>query len=190
MMIGADLVSVGDNGETAKQTRAAGRPSWGRKKGNGRKWTYLYHDKWTCTSPSPRLCLPPTPSSRHFPFPFLSAVFTHTIVDWIVICPSPPHSLLSLRFALVSVTTCPCHLIFSHPPHTRPPTKRHQSHHPIPSPIYRSPHISLRILPRPPLTSSYLTLLTSPAIASILFRLPRTHLAAMCFKSAATASQL
>jgi hypothetical protein len=68
-------------GETAKQTRAAGRPSWGRKKGNGRKWTYLYHDKWTCTSPSPRLCLPHTPSSRHFPFPFLSAVFTYTIVD-------------------------------------------------------------------------------------------------------------
>jgi hypothetical protein len=107
-------------------------------------------------------------------------------VDEIVICPPlPAHLTLSL-FAFVSVTTCPCHLIFSHPPHTRPPTKRHQSHHPIPSPIYRSPHISLQILPRPPLTSSYLTLLTSPAIASILFRLPRTHLAAMCVKSAAT----
>ncbi len=94
--------------------------------------------------------------------------------------PSTPRSLLSLRFAFVSVTTCPCHLIFSHPPHTRPPTKRHQSHHPIPSQIFRSPHISLRIWPSP-LTSSYLT---SPC----LYPLPSSphSLPAMCFQWSAT----
>ena len=99
----------------------------------------------------------------------------------------PPHPLLSspLLFVLVLWSqTRPCHLIFSHPPHTRQPIKRHQSHHPIPSQIFRSPHISLQIWPRSP--QLILPHLTSPVIASILFRLPRTHLAPMCFKLAAT----
>lgn len=98
--------------------------------------------------------------------------------------PSTPRSRLSLCFAFVSVTTCPCHLIFSHPPHTRPPTKRHQSHHPnpisdLPIPAHLTPNLA---------SSPHLILphLTSPALASILFRLPRTRLPAMCFQSAAT----
>jgi hypothetical protein len=155
-MIGADLVY----GRDKKQTRAAGRPSWGRKKGNGRKWSYLYDDKWIAprhlpgcachTTPSPTFSLSFSLRGNHVYHRGLNRDLPRPL-------PSTPRSRLSLCFAFVSVTTCPCHLIFSHPPHTRPPTKRHQSHHPIPSPIFRSPHISLRILPRP-LTSSCLTL--------------------------------
>ena len=145
-------------------------------------------DKWTVLSPSSRLagaCHRVVSSSRHFPFPFL---FFHSRGIHIYypgmnrdLPPSHPLHLLFLALlAFVSVTTCPCHLIFSHPPHTRQPTKRHQSHHPITSQIFRSPHTSHSESASPPLTSS-LPHLTSPAIASILLRLPRTHLAAMCF---------
>ncbi len=102
--------------------------------------------------------------------------------------PSTPRSLLSLRFAFVSVTTCPCHLIFSHPPHTRPPTKRHQSHHPIPSQIFRSPHISLRIWPSPPhLVLPHLPL---PLSSSVFPALPTRHVLPVVCHASCQSSQL
>src|SRR6266852_4927292 len=129
-MIGADLVSVGYNGETEKQTRAAGRPSWGRKKGNGRKWSYLYDDKWWTIFPA----VPATHTHIVLPTFSLSRVSTFTIVDLNRDLPLPSLALLIHSFPCsLLLLSCPCHLIFSHPPHTRQPTKRHQSHHPIPS---------------------------------------------------------
>ncbi len=89
--------------------------------------------------------------------------------------------LLSLALALSSD-------IFTSAPHatayqTSPITSSNPiSDLPIPDP--RTSHSeSCLVLPSPHLTSLSLT---SPALASILIRLPRTHLAAMCFKSAAT----
>jgi hypothetical protein len=112
--------------------------------------------------PSPRLCLPHCNSPRHFSL-FLFSPRYPPVQSWIVICPLPFPPLLTLSFprslALVSVTTCPCHLIFSHPPHTRPPpTKRHQSHlrssDPRTSRFRILPHPLTSLLPHLPLPLS------------------------------------
>jgi hypothetical protein len=70
-MIEADLVSAGNNGETVEQTRA-GRPveDGGEKREKEGKGRIYNDDKWTCTSPSPRLCLPHYTSPRHFSLSF------------------------------------------------------------------------------------------------------------------------
>lgn len=108
-----------------------------------------------------------------FPLLFFSpAVSTYTILVSIVIYPL---TSLSLLFSSKAHNLPLSSDIFSHPPHTRQPTKRHQSHHPIsisdlPIPAYLTPNLASSPLP-------HLTLphLTSPVMASILFRLPRTH---------------
>jgi len=121
-----------------------------------------------------------------FPFPFSPAVSTCTILAFnrdLSPLPSPPlHSALCVCFC------CPCHLIFSHPPHTRPPTKRHQSHHPIPSQIFRSPHISLRIWPSPPhLVLPHLPL---PLSSSVFPALPTRHVLPVVCHASCQSSQL
>jgi hypothetical protein len=104
-----------------------------------------------------------------------------------VICPLLPwHSSPSPFLALCSCLGHNWPLssdIFTSAPHaTAYQTSPITSSNPIsdlPIPAHLTPNLA---------SSPHLILphLTSPALASILFRLPRTHLAAMCFKSAAT----
>ena len=120
------------------------------------------------------------PATLHRPptfFPFLFSPRYPHILSWIVICPLPLRSTPRplLFFALVSVTTCPCHLIFHIRPtrdHRLPNVTNHISDLPIPA------HLAFESCL---VTSTHLTL-TSPRLASILFRVPRTHLSAMCVK--------
>lgn len=179
------MSTVGDNGETAKQTRAAGRPSWGRKKGNGRKWRYLYDDKWTCylaISPAGCAChstvLLPT-LSLSFSFSLRGIHMHYRGLDLPPLPRCTPHSLLSL---FVSVTTCPCLLssdIFTSAPHaTAYQTSPITSSNPhLRSSDPRTSHS--RILPRLPLTSPLphlpLPLSSSvfPALPCASSRLPR-----------------
>jgi hypothetical protein len=112
-----------------------------------------------------------------FPFPFLSAVSTCTILDRDLPPPLPttPHSLLSSLSCSCLGHNLPLSSdFFTSAPHA---TTAYQTS-PITSQIFRSPHISLSNLA----SSPHLTL-TSPPLASILFRVPRTH---MCFKWLAT----
>jgi hypothetical protein len=104
-----------------------------------------------------------------------------------VICPLLPwHSSPSPFLALCSCLGHNWPLssdIFTSAPHaTAYQTSPITSSNPIsdlPIPAHLTPNLA---------SSPHLILphLTSPALASILFRLPRTHLAAMCLKSAAT----
>ena len=81
----------------------------------------------------------PLRSLNSYPSP---AVSRHPhLQSWIVI------SSQCWSLPLVSVTSSPCHLIFHIPsdvstnPASHATAKRHQSHHPIPSQIFRSPPI-------------------------------------------------
>jgi hypothetical protein len=97
-MIEADLVSVGDNSETANKHGRRDDRVGGEKRemeGNGR--IYM-NDKWTHLAISPAVPATHNTSSRHFPFPFLSAVSTFTIVELNRDLPPPPLALLTLSF--------------------------------------------------------------------------------------------
>ena len=120
--------------------------------------------------PSSRLCLPHyTPPDI---FPFLFPPRYPPRQSRIVICPlpSPPLPILSFSSLFCS---CLGHNLplssdfFTSAPHA---TTAYQTS-PITSQIFRSPHISLLNLA----SSPHLTL-TSPPLASILFRVPRIHL--------------
>ena len=116
------------------------------------------------------LCLPPQYTSTTV-LPTLSLSFSfslrgiHMYYRGLDLPPLPrctPHSLLSLFVSVTQLALVSCHLIFSHPPHTRPPTKRHQSHHPIPISDLPIPahltHESCLVFPSPHLY------LTSPCL--------------------------
>lgn len=120
--------------------------------------------------PSSRLCLPHyTPPDI---FPFLFPPRYPPRQSRIVICPlpSPPLPILSFSSLFCS---CLGHNLplssdfFTSAPHA---TTAYQTS-PITSQIFRSPHISLLNL-----ASSPHLILTSPPLASILFRVPRIHL--------------
>jgi hypothetical protein len=132
-----------------------------------------------CTRPGCALGEDSTPT--FFPFSQLvsssrplSAVSRHPhLQSWIVISLSPILRGLSLFSCLGH--KLPLSSDFSHPfpPHTRL-TKRHQSHHPIPSQIFRSPPV-----PFPPhsphIASHCLASLSAPVPCS-----PQLALFAMC----------
>ena len=125
------------------------------------KGSIYNYDKWTCSFVSPwsRLGGACQTLPRHFsllnshshwpspahpiPSPLRGiSASTYTIVDRDPL-PSPKQCSIP-PFSLVSVTTFPLSSDFSHPFRMSRPTttaKRHQSHHPIPSQIPRSPPI-------------------------------------------------
>jgi len=136
-------------------------------------------------SPSPCTRLGGARHTDIFPFPFpstrppLSAVSRHShLQSWIVISlfPSPKQCSFPL-FSLVSVTSSfplssdfhiPSDVSTNHISHAT--AKRHQSHHPIPSQIPRSPpHLTWILLcpaPHSPQLSTRLVFL-SPRLASL-----------------------
>jgi hypothetical protein len=154
--------------------------NWGRKKkGKGKEDVFIMMTRGSVLSPCPRPgCALPDTLPRHFSLgstrPSLRGISasTFTIVDRDLL--PPQNNALSYvvsLFSLVSVTSSPCHLIFHIPsdvstnPASHATAKRHQSHHPIPSQISRSPPMDLPCphSPRPPhLASSCLASPSAP----------------------------